>query len=298
MARSISKPGIAFIGAHEGLVLNYYLDPVGVPTIGYGFTNSSTSVRMILGKIKPGMTITRKKANDVLVAVINAEYGAAANRKMVNPNQHEFDMGCSGSFNVGPRIFGWNWCKAFNEGDKQKAAAIWRNTATTARGKKLAGLVRRRNEEANLLLNGDYGTAGATTFVKTKKVAKADSELLDYQKKLTKLGYDLGAADGWMGPATHKAVKAFQKTDPHLINDGKLGRGTKDAIDRKLETKSTTRNVSLAGGMGTGMSFLSWIGNQSEIITYVVLGFGVLIIGYVLFKYRRKFEAKILQYVG
>lgn len=296
--RKVSKPGLNFIAGHEGFVSHYYLDPVGVGTLGFGFTSSSSSVRKLLGSIIPGMKITRKKAIEVLELVINSEYGKAANAKMNKPNQHEFDMGCSGSFNVGPRIFGWKWCKAFNEGNKKKAAALWRNTATTAKGKKLAGLVRRRSEEANLLFNGDYGSTGFISFKKTKKVAKADSELLEYQKKLIKLGYDTGAADGWMGPKTTKAVKAFQKSDPHLINDGILGRGTMDSIDRLLENNTTKRNISIAGITGTGMSILSWIGNQSDLIMYVVLGALLLIIGYVLIKYRRKFEAKLFQYIG
>jgi hypothetical protein len=245
------------------------------------------------------MSITREKANEVLKAIITEEYGRSANAKMKNPAQHEFDMGCSGSFNVGVRIFGWKWCKAFNEGDKPKAAALWRNTATTARGKKLAGLVRRRKEEADLLLKGDYGRGiGFSTFRETTQVAKADPDLLEYQKKLTKLGYAVGAADGWMGPNTAKAIKDFQETDPYLINDGILGRGTMASIDRKIEDGTTKRDISITGATGVGVSVFSWLSNQSDLITYVLLAAIVLIVGYVLIKYRRKFEAKLLQYIG
>ncbi len=293
--RKISKKGLAFIEAHEGFVGKYYLDPVGVGTLGYGFTNGSAAVRRILGKIVPGMTITKAKAKEVLEAVVNEEYGAAANKGLKNPNQHEFDMAASGSFNVGPRIFKWKWAQAFNEGDKAKAAMLWRNTATTAKGKKLPGLVRRRKEEAELLLNGTYtGVSGATSFKKTKKVSKADPELLEYQKKLTKLGYNPGAADGWMGSKTTAAVRAFQIDDGNLIVDGILGRGTKESIDRQSETKVTTRNVSLAGAAGTGMSFMTWMGDQSDLITYVVIAVVLLIGGYLIIKYRKKLEAKVL----
>ena len=293
--RKISKKGLAFIAAHEGFVGKYYLDPVGVPTIGYGFTNNSSSVRKKLGKIEPGMTISKASAKRVLEAVINEEYGAAANASLINPNQHEFDMAASAAFNVGPRIFGWKWAKAFNEGDKAKAAALWRNTATTARGVKLPGLVRRRKEEAELLLNGTYtGVTGPATFKKTKKVATADPELLEYQKKLIKLGYDTGAADGWMGPQTTKAVKAFQQADSHLDNDGILGRATKESIDRHGETKVTTRNVGIGTAIGTGTSVLTWLGNQSDLITYVVIAVVLVIGGYIIIKYRKKLEAKVL----
>ena len=300
MTTKISKKGLAFIQAHEGFVGKYYLDPVGVGTLGYGFTNNSAAVRRIFGSIEPGMTITKVKAKQVLEAVVNEEYGPAVNAGLNNPNQHEFDMAASGSYNVGSRIFGWKWAKAFNEGDKEKAAALWRVTATTAKGKldqriTLPGLVRRRKEEAELLLNGTYtGVTGPSTFKETKKVVKADPELLEYQKKLIKLGYDTGAADGWMGPQTTQAVKAFQEADPHLDNDGLLGRATKESIDRHGETKVITRNVSMATAVGTGMSGLTWLGDQSDLIKYVVIAVVLVIGGYLIIKYRKKFEAKVL----
>jgi GH24 family phage-related lysozyme (muramidase) len=300
MAKKISQKGLAFIQAHEGFVGKYYLDPVGVGTLGYGFTNNSAAVRRMLGEIKPGMTITKTKAKLVLEAVVNEEYGPAVNASLNNPNQHEFDMAASASFNVGARIFGWKWAKAFNEGDKKEAADLWRVTATTAKGNldqrvTLPGLVRRRKEEAELLLNGIYtGVTGPTTFKETKKVVKADPELLEYQKKLIKLGYDTGAADGWMGPQTTAAVMAFQEDDPHLDNDGLLGRATKESIDRHGGTKVTTRNVSIGGAVGAGMSGLTWLGNQSNLITYVVIAVVLVIGGYLIIKYRKKLEAKVL----
>jgi len=295
----ISNKGIAFVSLEEGFVSKTYPDPVGVPTIGYGFTNNSTSVRKALGPVKFGMEITKEKADAVLKVVMREEYGAAANKKMKNPVQHEFDMGCSGSYNVGVRIFGWKWCKAFNQGDKPKAAKLWSTTAMTAKGKKLSGLVARRKREADMLLNGKYARIGRITHKKTTKAkAKPNIEVLEYQKKLIKLGYEPGVADGWMGKDTEKAIKAFQVKDPHLINDGKLGRATIDSIDRMLENKSTVKKVSWTGIAGIGSSVVSWFGNQSDLIMYIFIAV-VLVIGlYVFIKYRRLIESKILGMMG
>ena len=47
-------------------------------------------------------------------------------------------------------------------------------------------------------------------------------EVREMQKKLKELGYYKGSADGDFGPATEKAVKAFQKANG-LTADGKAG---------------------------------------------------------------------------
>lgn len=76
----ISTQGRAFVRLHEGNPLTAYLDPVGVPTIGTGFTMRSDSVRRELAKIGitklvPGKTkITAAQSDAILDAVLAAEY--------------------------------------------------------------------------------------------------------------------------------------------------------------------------------------------------------------------------------
>lgn len=294
----VSDKGVAFIASHEGFVSKTYADPVGVPTIGYGFTNGSAAVRKHLGKVKYGMSISKAEAHRILIDVINEEYGPAAAKGMPGAKQHEFDMGCSGAFNVGARIFNWKWAQAFRRGDVASAANLWRTTATTARGKKLPGLVRRRKEEAALLLRGDYGHGAAPVFKEVKKEeAKPDPVLREYQMKLISLGYDLGRADGWMGPDTKGAVLAFQQDDPHLDDDGILGRATMQSIDRRLEQRKTNRTVSWTGVGGIVGTVSTWFA-EPNFFTYVLFIAAVAIAGYLLWRNRHRLEAKFREIIS
>lgn len=163
----LSKRGAAFIRAHEGFRSNAYLDPVGIKTIGIGFTWGSRAFREWWSKYRTGQTFTIKstmsaaEAESALVYLCDVEYGAAVVKfldgKVVA--QHVFDAACSMVFNCGSGALKWKWAAAMKAGDIKSAAANLRVTATTAKGKKLPGLVRRRQEEAALMLTGDYAGA-------------------------------------------------------------------------------------------------------------------------------------------
>ena len=297
----ISEKGLQFIAAHEGLVLKAYRCPGGVLTIGYGFTNRSPAVVRHLGQIKPGMRITKDEADQVLKTVINQEFGPMTRKAMgTGIEQHQFDMGVSAAYNCGPRVFRWKWLKEFKAGNIVGAAKRWKKTATTARGKKLPGLVRRRAEEADLLEHGQYHPGGMPLFGPVKKItghkSAYDSDVLkEYQEKLKRLGHYKGHLDGLNGPKTTAAVRAFQKADPHLKNDGILGRATMESIDRTLETRHSIG----AGSAGVGVGLFGQAMSYMHFIpTYAVYGLFAIagILGlYILWKYREAFEIKIRQ---
>lgn len=83
-------------------------------------------------------------------------------------------------------------------------------------------------------------------FVKPSEVAKAkpkqaDPILKDYQAKLNKIAtykkepsFSVGKADGWHGPKTEAAVKAFQESTGALNATGILDSATKEAIDNVM----------------------------------------------------------------
>lgn len=69
--------------------------------------------------------------------------------------------------------------------------------------------------------------------------AKYDPLVENAQKRLTELGYEVGTADGKMGPKTVEAIKKFQQ-DQGLTVTGKLDEETRqklDVLDKKQSTE-------------------------------------------------------------
>jgi GH24 family phage-related lysozyme (muramidase) len=158
----LSERGAAFIARHEGFVGHAYRDPVGVLTIGFGFTMRSAVFarrwRQLHGRdLAPGDRIARDEARALLRELVDREYGAAVTSALGPMPQHRHDACCSAVFNLGPRALSWRWARALREGDVARAATILAGNYNTAGGRRLGGLVRRREEEARLLRTGDYG---------------------------------------------------------------------------------------------------------------------------------------------
>lgn len=155
----VSKEGLVFIRKHEGFRLKAYRDPVGIPTIGVGFTMRSESFRQWWARWKREpftlqSTMTAEEIDDALEFLIAREYGKAVDDFLQGKEvpQNVFDAAVSAVFNLGPGALKWRWAKAMKEGDYRQAAAYLRVTGTTAKGKTLPGLVRRRSEEADLMV--------------------------------------------------------------------------------------------------------------------------------------------------
>jgi lysozyme len=137
-----SPVGIALIQKFEGLRLKAYRCPANVWTIGYGNTKFA----------KPGKRITRDQARAYLKYDINRFEKYITRTIPRKLRWYENDALVSFCFNLGYRLKG-----------RLKTAIITRNTALAVyklrlyvkarvRGvlKELRGLVRRRNDEANL----------------------------------------------------------------------------------------------------------------------------------------------------
>lgn len=230
----LSKQGAAFVRAHEGFVPKYYLDPVGIGTIGVGFTWGSASFQKWWGqnrpgqKFGPGATMTAAEADSCLVYLCDSEYGAAVNKFLGGKAvpQNVFDAMCSMVYNCGPGALQWRWAAFIKAGDMVAAARAWKETAVTAKGKKLAGLVRRRKEEAELAQYGRYGGVSLPVDLKRDdgilERGEAGEEVRKLQSDLASLGYYAGKIDGVFGPGTESAILAFQR-DNKLAADGKAG---------------------------------------------------------------------------
>jgi len=285
-----SEKGVAFIEAHEGFVGRAYLDPVGVLTIGTGFTNRSDVFRKYwIAKhgrpLKAGDTITREQNRCILKAALKNEYEPPVVAGMPeNAKQQEFDAAVSATFNLGPRFMGWKAAKLWKAGQRKAAAEHWRNNYNKAGGRRLPGLVRRRNEEADLFLTGRYaGITGPAQHKATDaKPDEPDEEVREAQKALKRLGFDPGDVDGWMGKRTKEAVIAYQKKHPHLENDGIIGPATMAQLHRDGRAD---KEVVQKGG---GLTFLSGFGAFLADLPWgwIVAGVAVLSLAYLGWRYR------------
>ena len=135
-----SRKGIEFIKAHEGLRLEAYLCPSGVPTIGYGHTYN----------VKMGDRITEEQAEMLLIGdLIVAE--TEVNRYGLDLTQNQFDALVSFVFNVGVGNFRRSTLlKRLKANPNDPDIANQFKRWVYGNGKVLPGLVRRRNDEAKL----------------------------------------------------------------------------------------------------------------------------------------------------
>ncbi|MDQ0314867.1 glycoside hydrolase family protein [Amorphus orientalis] len=235
-----SDRGVAFIAAHEGVVLKAYPDPAtgGEPwTIGVGHTSRAGPP-----SVRPGMTITRGEAFEILEADLAVFERAVSSAVTVPLRQHEFDALVSFTFNLGAgNLRKSTLLRKLNAGDKAGAAGEFHKWNRAA-GRVMRGLTRRRAEEAALFRHGDY--AGAVPmedeaeahpdrFVPSLLVRGSTGEAVrEVQRTLKGLGYDIGpaGADGIYGADTGAAVRAFQG-DHGLTVDGKMGTATRTALE-------------------------------------------------------------------
>lgn len=245
----LSAKGATFMRLHEGFVARWYLDPVGIPTIGIGFTWRSAAFRIWWAANKPGVkfargvTMTRAEAEDALQFLVDEEYGKAVNdflKKKVK--QHIYDGMVSPVFNLGPGSLKWKWAAAIKRGNVAEGARHLSTTGVTAQGVRLAGLVRRRKEEAQLIAEGVYKGVDTSHSVVVKLPAMADGmlergeagpEVAQLIRDLHKLDFYDGVLDDVYGHGTEAAVLDYQRARSIDV-DGKAGPETLREIAKDM----------------------------------------------------------------
>lgn len=135
---AMSVAAIAYITIpSEGLRLTTYKDSGGINTIGYGHTGP---------EVKPGMTITRKRAEELLIEDVYTHGQRVKKCVRVPMAQEEFDALNDFAFNVGvSRACGSTLLKKLNAEDYNGFCNGYIKWAY-AGGKKLDGLVTRRQK--------------------------------------------------------------------------------------------------------------------------------------------------------
>lgn len=137
----INDAGRAIIKDNEGLRLDAYLCPSGVPTIGYGHT----------GDVKLGDRITEHQA-DVILELDLERFEEGVAEVAPSANQNQFSAMVSFAFNVGLKAFvGSALLRAFLAGQLSAAASQFDRWVHGGR-KVLPGLVKRRAAEKALFL--------------------------------------------------------------------------------------------------------------------------------------------------
>ena len=147
MSKTTGEKGLALIKQFEGLRLDAYICPAGVPTIGYGTTKVNGQA------VKVPSTITESQANDYLKSDVKTFEQAVNSAVTVPVTQNQFDALVSFTYNLGPgNLRSSTLLKKLNAADYAGAAdefPKWNKSG----GKELAGLTRRRNAERDLFLS-------------------------------------------------------------------------------------------------------------------------------------------------
>lgn len=140
-ALSISATGLSFIQGAEGLSYGVYLDPVGLPTVCYGHYDQ---------RLKVGTRFSDTECLVFLKEDLSAAEKAVKELVTVPLTQGQYDALVSFVYNVGTDAFRRSALRRkLNEGKYEEAAEEFPKWIY-AKGKKLKGLINRRQNERRL----------------------------------------------------------------------------------------------------------------------------------------------------
>ena len=146
-ATKTSDKGIELIKRFEGLSLKPYLCPANVPTIGYGNTFYKNGKKVTLND-KP---ITEQKAVEMLRQSLEKFEQYVDSYTTDSITQNQFDALVSFCYNLGPaNLKSSTLLKKVNANQNDPTIKDEFLKWTKAGGRKLAGLVKRREAEAAL----------------------------------------------------------------------------------------------------------------------------------------------------
>lgn len=150
MARRTNQTGIDLIKSFEGLRLNVYKDAAGLPTIGYGHL------------LKPGETYTSISLDEAEAILRNdlIQTEKSVERLIrASLTDNQFAALVSLTFNIGSGNLQNSTARMKINRGEYKAGAEAMKLWNMAGGKKLPGLVRRRQAEYDLFMRDSYHQA-------------------------------------------------------------------------------------------------------------------------------------------
>ena len=140
---SISPEGVSHIKRWEGLRCDAYLCPAKVWTIGYGHTKG----------VRRGDNVTPAEAEQLLKEDLQQFEEGVRRMVKVPLNQGQYDALVSFAFNVGLSALSRSALLRYLNQGKYQEAGLQLHRWVYAKGKKLEGLVRRRNAEHDLFVS-------------------------------------------------------------------------------------------------------------------------------------------------
>lgn len=245
---SISDNGISFICAREGFHSTCYSD-YSQSSIGYGTKCMGSSVQP---HASGSHTITKEAAMNALRTQVNSTYAprVRTQTKGITMNQNQFDALVSLCYNCGGgnTMISNSPLVKYLKGElsESQARSNYSNYIVTAGGKKLPGLVNRRNAEADLFFSGctiiknnddelgiPYPRPSGNPLLSTGSRGSGVSWLQTALNKANNAGLDV---DGQFGSGTKQAVINFQKANG-LEADGIAGPATVNKLVEVIKNK-------------------------------------------------------------
>jgi lysozyme len=161
MPRQVNKDTVDLVKSFEGFFKDAYLDPVNIPTIGYG-TIQYPPYYLKGRRVRVGdPTITEAQAVDFMMYELNQKAADIENNHLITKDvtDNQFGALVSFAYNVGTDIDSDDIAEGLGDSTLLKKVNADPNDPTirtefmkwvNAGGKKLNGLVRRRGAEADL----------------------------------------------------------------------------------------------------------------------------------------------------
>lgn len=147
MTRTVTEEGRELVRKWESFAPKVYICPAGYPTIGYGHVVKPVEKDRFAGGI------TRLEAQELLKSDLRTAENAVLRYITVALDDGQFNALVSFTFNLGAGALQASTLrKVINRGDYEEAPEQFKRWVN-AGGKKLKGLVRRRQEEADMFAN-------------------------------------------------------------------------------------------------------------------------------------------------
>ncbi|MGJ1499628.1 lysozyme [Sphingobacterium spiritivorum] len=144
----ISDKGIALIKRFEGFFSKPYKDPIGIPTIGYGFTYYLPSRIKVTLQDKP---ITEQQATEMLKEVLKGYESDVLRLVKKTLTQNQFDALVSFTYNLGAtNLSKSTLLRKLNVNPNDTSIALEFVKWNKAGGKVFRGLTLRREAERDL----------------------------------------------------------------------------------------------------------------------------------------------------